>query len=78
MANSTEKKPVGKLLFWGILSLGLYTVLFMKGTTIQEYFMTGGVFRAGLLTVIAIVFSIIHGNFAGFFWDVVGIKGKKH
>ncbi|MEW6446863.1 MAG: hypothetical protein AB1426_02035 [Bacillota bacterium] len=78
MANSTEKKPVGKFLFWGILSLGLYAVLFIKGDEIQGWFMTGGVYRAALLSVVAIVFSIVHGNFTGFFWDVVGIRGKKH
>ncbi|RPF47122.1 hypothetical protein EDD75_1397 [Thermodesulfitimonas autotrophica] len=78
MADMQEKKPVGKFLLWGVLSLGLYTVLFLKGEEIQRYFMAGGVFKAALLTVVAILFSLVHGNFTGFFWDVVGIKAKKH
>lgn len=78
MSNPSQKKPVGKLVFWGVLSLGLYSILFLKGEAIQKYFMSGGIFKAALLTVVAIAFSLIHGNFTGFFWEVVGIKAKKH
>ncbi|RJX18423.1 MAG: hypothetical protein C4570_06815 [Ammonifex sp.] len=78
MADETKtKKPVGRLIGFAVLSLGLYAVFFLNADMIQKFFSAGGVARAAGITLVAICFSLIHGNFAGTFWDVVGVKGKK-
>jgi hypothetical protein len=79
MADSPDKKrPIGKLFFWGAFSLGLYALVFLNADAVQNYFGAGGVVRAGVIVAVAIIFSLVHGNFAGTFWDVVGIRAKKH
>jgi hypothetical protein len=75
-ANSTKKKPVGKMLVMGLISLGLYTLLLTKQDLVNSTFAKGGWF-ALLPIITAFVFSFIHGSFTGDFWTVLGIEAAK-
>lgn len=71
-----KKKPYGKALVWGVVSVGMYAVLLSQQDLINENFTKGGVF-AFLPVVTAFAFSIVHGNFTGNFWSVMGIEAAK-
>ena len=76
MASGTRKKPVGKMIAMGIISIGLYIALLMKQDLINTDFAKGGVY-AFLPIVTAFIFSFFHGNFTGNFWTVLGVEAKK-
>jgi hypothetical protein len=75
-ANSTKKKPVGKMLVMGLISLGLYALLLTKQDLVNSTFAKGG-WYAFLPIITAFVFSFIHGSFTGDFWTVLGIEAAK-
>lgn len=79
MADSpNNKRPVGKLVLYAILSVAIYTLFFMNANAIQKYLAVGGAFRSAVVVAVAICISLIYGNFAGTFWEVIGVKAKKH
>ncbi|MFH2045218.1 MAG: hypothetical protein ABIK92_08725 [Pseudomonadota bacterium] len=68
-----KKKPVGKTLGYGAISLALYAAVFTNTDTITDYFTRGGWYSAlPILTVFA--FSFAHGAFASNFWSLMGIE----
>lgn len=68
-----QKKPVGKTLGYGAISLALYAAVFTNTDTITDYFTRGGWYSAlPILTVFA--FSFAHGAFASNFWSLMGIE----
>ncbi len=71
-----KKKPVGKLIIYGICSVALYTLLLTNQEVINQNFGRGG-WYALLPIVTAFVFSFIHGNFTGYFWTVLGVEAKR-
>ena len=79
MASSqggSKKKPYGAVLILGIMSLALYVVLLTQQEVVNEYFTKGGVY-AFLPIAAAFIFSIVHGNFTGNFWTVLGVEASK-
>ena len=70
------KKPYGKVLFFGILSLTSYVGLFMNKAIVMDYFTRGGKYAA-LVIITVFYFSFVHGAFASNALDVLGIKAKK-
>ena len=70
------RKPYGKVLFFGILSLSSYVGLFMNKTLVMDYFTRGGKYAA-LVILTVFYFSFIHGAFASNALDVLGIRAKK-
>lgn len=74
--KNLKKKPIGKMLLMGIVSVGLYAVLLTEQGLINKYFTKGGLF-AFLPIVTAFLFSFVHGSFTGNFWTVLGIEAKK-
>lgn len=74
--SSVKKKPVGKMLVTGILSIGLYAMLLSNQDKVNEIFGKGG-WYALLPIATAFVFSFIHGSFTGHFWTVLGIEAAK-
>ena len=74
--KSLKKKPYGKMIFMGIISAILYTVLLHKQDIINKYFALGGVY-AFLPIATAFIFSFFHGSFTGNFWTVLGIEAAK-
>lgn len=73
------KKSRCALLF-GVLSVLLYTLLYLFNldlTHIAQATHEGDKTFFFVPIVIALVFSLVHGNFTSHFWDVLGIKAKK-
>ena len=77
MAQSTaRKKPVGKMVVMGIISLALYATLLLRQDQVNSSFAKGGL-HAILPIITAFVFSFVHGTFTGHFWTVLGIEAAK-
>jgi hypothetical protein len=79
MANDygkPKKKPVGKLILYGILSTALYAAMFGSQGTIMAYF-TRGSWYAALPIATAFLISFVHGGFTGHFWSVLGIEATR-
>jgi F0F1-type ATP synthase assembly protein I len=77
MATSkTKKKPVGKMILFGIISVMIYILLLSKQDFINNNFTRGGLY-ALLPIATALFFSFIHGNFTSNFWTVLGVEAKK-
>lgn len=74
--SKTKKKPYGKLLIAGILSVALYVLLLTKQGLVNDYFSRGGLY-AFLPIITAFIFSIVHGSFTGSFWTTLGIEAAK-
>ncbi|KAF0146075.1 MAG: hypothetical protein FD156_443 [Nitrospirae bacterium] len=74
--ENVKKKPYGKLIIAGIVSVGLYYILLMKQDVVNSYFGLGGVY-AFLPILTAFLFSFVHGSFTGNFWTVLGIEAAK-
>lgn len=71
-----RRKPIGKMILMGLISVSLYVTLLMKQDIINEYFGHGGIY-AILPIVTAFIFSFFHGSFTGNFWTVLGVEAKK-
>ncbi len=74
--STTRKKPVGKLIVMGIISIALYSTLLLKQDLVNSTFAKGG-FYALLPIITAFVFSYFHGSFTGHFWTILGIEAAK-
>ena len=74
--STTRKKPVGKLIVMGIISIALYSTLLLNQDLANSTFAKGGMY-ALLPIVTAFVFSFVHGSFTGNFWTVLGIEAAK-
>jgi hypothetical protein len=74
--GSTKKKPIGKLILMGVISLALYTILLVKQDIVNEYVGRGGLY-AILPILTAFIFSFFHGSFTGNFWTVLGIEAAR-
>jgi hypothetical protein len=74
--GSSKKKPYGAAIILGIISLALYVGLLTQQEIVNEYFTKGGVY-AFLPIAAAFLFSLVHGNFTGNFWTVLGIEASK-
>ncbi|GAB6036670.1 hypothetical protein JCM15519_12290 [Fundidesulfovibrio butyratiphilus] len=67
------KKPVGKLIMYGLASCALYCAVYINEPLLLKYFGRGGVYAALPIASVFLV-SWIHGNFAGALWTVLGIN----
>jgi len=74
--GNSKKKPYGAAIILGIVSLALYWVLLTQQEVINTYFTKGGVY-AFLPIAAAFLFSVVHGNFTGNFWTVLGVEASK-
>jgi hypothetical protein len=70
-----RKSALRRTLFYGSVSALLYFLLYTYNAKILELSKEGG-WNFFIPLVIAFVFSIVHGNFTGQFWDLFGIKAK--
>ena len=76
MATTTKKKALVSAIIMGVLSIGLYALLFVKEDLINSTFGKGGAY-ALLPIATAFLFSFVHGSFTGNFWTVLGIEAAK-
>jgi hypothetical protein len=71
-----KPKPYPKLIASGIASGALYLALFLYEQEILTSFTrTDGLYPA-LPVLAAFVFSFVHGAFASYFWEVVGVTAR--
>ncbi len=70
-----SKNVVVRTLIFGVISICLYILLYVFEKDILVLSKEGG-WNFIIPMVIAFVFSIVHGNFTGRFWDMFGIKAK--
>ena len=72
-----ESKPYLQLIASGIVSGALYLLLYLYEREILSAFTrTDGWFPA-LPVLAALVFSCAHGAFTGYFWEVLGVRGRR-
>jgi hypothetical protein len=74
-----RKRALLQTLIYGATSVALYCALYLLADAILELSKQGK-WQFIVPISIAFVFSFVHGNFTGQFWDLVGIKasqGKK-
>ena len=73
---SIERKgTLARTLVYGVISISLYTLLYVFEKEVLELTKAGR-WNFFIPILIAFVFSVIHGNFTGQFWDMFGIKAK--
>jgi len=72
-AKQKRKNQIIKVLFLGSLVVALYTGLYL-GETLLVHLIAQGKWTFIVPIFIAFLFSFVHGNLTGEFWDVLGIK----
>lgn len=79
MTPTKEAKKRNGILFktvvTGIMSVSLYTILFMNVETVMLWFTKGGGYAA-LPILTALLFSLVHGAFTGNIWTLLGINAN--
>lgn len=71
-----KKKPIGKMVLFGAMSLGAYGLLFSNMALVTDTYTLGG-WYAVLPVGTAFLFSFVHGAFASNFLNVLGLEPKK-
>jgi hypothetical protein len=72
----SKGRRIVRLALLGLTSVILYAFLFAFEQPILEGSARGGWYFL-IPVIIAFVFSIAHGTFTSYFWDVLGIKAKR-
>ena len=71
------QKPYIKLSVSGVGSCTLYALLYaFEDDAMLAFTRTDGLYPL-LPVVAALVFSFVHGAFAAYFWDVLGITSRR-
>jgi len=73
MKPGNQARPVKQTILWGIISLTAYLFIFLNQQTVTHYFTQGGFFALVVLAT-ALVFSMIHGAFANYLLEALGIR----
>jgi len=69
-------RRTARMMALGAITLLLYAGLFLMEDLVLRLSALGGWY--GLIPVaIAFIFSLSHGTFTGYFWDVLGVKARK-
>jgi uncharacterized integral membrane protein len=71
-----KKKPVGKMVLFGAMSVCAYLFLFSNETLVTQTFTLGG-WHAAFPVLTAFFFSFVHGAFASNLLSVIGLEAKK-
>lgn len=72
-----KSKPYSQLIASGLLSGSLYLLLYLYEREIMQAFTRTDSWYPALPIVTAFVFSMAHGAFTSYFWDVLGVRAKK-
>jgi hypothetical protein len=76
--NGVERsKPYPHLIASGIVSGSLYLLLYVYESEILVAFTRTDGWYPALPVAAAFVFSLAHGLFTAYFWEVLGIRGRK-
>lgn len=71
-----RRKMIRQAVIWGIISLVAYLLVFTNQAAVIDYTTRGGLF-AVLVIATALVFSFIHGAFANYLLEAIGIRPLK-
>ena len=74
MATNTKGKPIVKAIIWGIFTIAAYLAVFLNVDTVMGYLTRGGGVFAGVVLVTALLFSFVHGAFANYLIESLGLK----
>ncbi|MCV6637381.1 hypothetical protein [Candidatus Albibeggiatoa sp. nov. NOAA] len=74
--DKPTKKALVPAILWGITSVALYASLYYFEKPILEASAKGGWYFIVPVTI-AFIFSGVHGNFTGYFWEALGVRAKK-
>ena len=70
-----RNRALTRTLLYGAISVTLYTLLYLFNEEILTH-SKDGKWNFIIPITIAFIFSVVHGNFTGQFWDLFGIKAK--
>jgi len=70
-----SKGALTKTVIYGVISVTLYLMLYLFANDVLELSKRGGWYFV-VPILIAFTFSVVHGNFTGQFWDLLGVKAK--
>lgn len=76
-AESSNHKPWAKMILLGVLSAGMYVLLFAYGDMATKYF-TRGSWYACLPIAAAFVFTFVHSAFASYLLSAVGFEAANN
>lgn len=71
-----KSKPYLQVIASGIVSAALYLLLYLYEREIMAAFTRTDGWYPALPVIAAFAFSFAHGAFAGYFWEVLGVKGR--
>jgi hypothetical protein len=77
LVGMEKSKPYPQLIVSGLLSGALYLMLYLYEREIMQSFTRTDGWYPALPIVTAFVFSMAHGAFTAYFWDVLGVRAKK-
>lgn len=72
----SKKRPVGKTVGYGAVTVALYAAVFTNADTITSYF-TKGSWYAAMPIATVLIFSFAHGAFASNLWSLLGIEAAR-
>ncbi|MGF1644332.1 MAG: hypothetical protein ACFCUJ_11850 [Thiotrichales bacterium] len=70
-----RKHAMNRVVIYGVLSAALYALLYVLADPILELSQRGHWYFV-IPIAIAFAVSFVHGNFTGYFWDLLGFKAK--
>jgi hypothetical protein len=73
---SAEKKPWGRLAASGAVTAALYALLFLNEREVMASFTRTDAWFPLLPVAAAFAFSLAHGAFTAYFWDVLGVRPR--
>jgi hypothetical protein len=72
-SRRTWIKVVARAILFGAVSASAYLLVFLNEDTVTKYFTRGGVYAVAVIAT-AIAFSLIHGTFASYVLELLGIR----
>lgn len=70
-----QRRALARTLLYGVGSVAMYLLLFLFHEPILTASKQGGWYFVVPISI-AFAFSLVHGNFTGYFWDLLGVKAK--
>lgn len=77
LAGMEKSRPYPQLIVTGLVSGALYLLLYLYEREILQAFTRTDGWYPALPIVTAFVFSMAHGAFTAYFWEVLGVRAKK-
>ena len=73
---SVKRKLWSRLIVSGTLSAACYASLYFYEVDVMRALTRTDGWYPALPVLTAFVFSLVHGAFTGYFWEVLGVRGR--